>query len=284
MSFANFDVEAQRLVSKGRPAVEPEQTALQNDLDAIISKTSYQVQTFASLVQQHDKQRRQLGTKRDCLQLRNNVNVLEVRIEDMEGAIKQLVNNLVQLINKNQKLSKENSIEITSKQILIKERLTKEFSELQSLFHTARRQAEDKMRQAPIQAHVDEQTPLLDNPEQQQQQQQQQAQVDPDLVEQTELQYHMLLTEERNRELNQVSQGIQEVNSIFKDLSELVQQQGEQLDTVEDNILQLHSNAQGADRELQKAHEYQRRRSKWSCIFLVALCVFVLIVVLAVLS
>jgi syntaxin 7 len=264
--------------------VEPEQTALQNDLDAIISKTSYQVQTFASLVQQHDKQRRQLGTKRDCLQLRNNVNVLEVRIEDMEGAIKQLVNNLVQLINKNQKLSKENSIEITSKQILIKERLTKEFSELQSLFHTARRQAEDKMRQAPIQAHVDEQTPLLDNPEQQQQQQQQQAQVDPDLVEQTELQYPRLLTEERNRELNQVSQGIQEVNSIFKDLSELVQQQGEQLDTVEDNILQLHSNAQGADRELQKAHEYQRRRSKWSCIFLVALCVFVLIVVLAVLS
>ncbi|RLV86415.1 Syntaxin VAM3 [Meyerozyma sp. JA9] len=281
MSFANFDVEAQRSVSKGRPAVEPEQTALQNDLDAIISKTSDQVQTFASLVQQHDKQRRQLGTKRDCLQLRNNVNVLEVRIEDMEGAIKQLVNNLVQLINKNQKSSKENSIEITSKQILIKERLTKEFSELQSSFHTARRQAEDKMRQAPIQAHVDEQTPLLDNPEQQQQQQ---AQVDPDLVEQTELQYHMLLTEERNRELNQVSQGIQEVNSIFKDLSELVQQQGEQLDTVEDNILQLHSNAQGADRELQKAHEYQRRRSKWSCIFLVALCVFVLIVVLAVLS
>lgn len=281
MSFANFDIEAQRLVSKGRKSVEPEQTALQNDLDSIISKTSDQVQTFASLVQQHDKQRRQLGTKRDCIQLRNNVNVLEVRIEDMEGAIKQLVNNLVQLINKNQKLSKENSIEITSKQILIKERLTKEFSELQSLFHTARRQAEDKMKQTPIQAHVDEQTPLLDNSEQQQQQQ---TQVDPDLVEQTELQYHMLLTEERNRELNQVSQGIQEVNSIFKDLSELVQQQGEQLDTVEDNILQLHSNTQGADREHQKAHEYQRRRSKWSCIFLVALCVFVLIVVLAVLS
>lgn len=281
MSFANFDVEAQRLVSKGHTSVEPEQTALQNDLDAIISKTSDQVQTFASLVQQHDKQRRQLGTKRDCIQLRNNVNVLEVRIEDMEGAIKQLVNNLVQLINKNQKLSKENSIEITSKQILIKERLTKEFSELQGLFHTARRQAEDKMKQTPIQAHVDEQTPLLDNSEQQQQQQ---TQVDPDLVEQTELQYHMLLTEERNRELNQVSQGIQEVNSIFKDLSELVQQQGEQLDTVEDNILQLHSNTQGADRELQKAHEYQRRRSKWSCIFLVALCIFVLIVVLAVVS
>ena len=281
MSFANFDIEAQRLVSKGRKSVEPEQTALQNDLDSIISKTSDQVQTFASLVQQHDKQRRQLGTKRDCIQLRNNVNVLEVRIEDMEGAIKQLVNNLVQLINKNQKLSKENSIEITSKQILIKERLTKEFSELQSLFHTARRQAEDKMKQTPIQAHVDEQTPLLDNSEPQRQPQ---TQVDPDLVEQTELQYHMLLTEERNRELNQVSQGIQEVNSIFKDLSELVQQQGEQLDTVEDNILQLHSNTQGADRELQKAHEYQRRRSKWSCIFLVALCVFVLIVVLAVLS
>ena len=281
MSFANFDIEAQRLVSKGRKSVEPEQTALQNDLDSIISKLFDQVKTFAGLVQNHDKQRKQLGTKRDCIQLRNNVNVLEVRIEDMEGAIKQLVNNLVQLINKNQKLSKENSIEITSKQILIKERLTKEFSELQSLFHTARRQAEDKMKQTPIQAHVDEQTPLLDNSEQQQQQQ---TQVDPDLVEQTELQYHMLLTEERNRELNQVSQGIQEVNSIFKDLSELVQQQGEQLDTVEDNILQLHSNTQGADRELQKAHEYQRRRSKWSCIFLVALCVFVLIVVLAVLS
>ena len=90
--------------------------------------------------------------------------------------------------------------------------MTKEFSELQSLFHTARRQAEDKMKQTPIQAHVDEQTPLLDNSEQQQQQQ---TQVDPDLVEQTELQYHMLLTEERNRELNQVSQGEEASGAVY---------------------------------------------------------------------
>lgn len=281
MSFANYDIEAQRNLSKDK-TIDPEQSTLQNELDSIILKTSDQVQTFASLVQQYDRQRKQLGSKRDCIQLRNNLGVLEVRIQDMEAAIKLLVHNLVQLMNRNQKLTNDGTIDITRKQILIKERLVREFNELQEQFRTFKRQAYDKQKSTPVPTQVHEQTPLLE--EQQQQQQQQQTQLDPDLVEQTELQYHMLLTEERNRELNQVSQGIQEVNAIFKDLSELVQQQGEQLDTVEDNILQLHSNTQNAQTELHKAHEYQRRKSKWSCIFLIALCIFVLIVVLAVLS
>lgn len=280
MSFANYDLEAQKLASKTKDAVEPEQTAAQNDLDLIISKTSDLVQTFAGLAQQHDKQRRQLGTKRDCLQLRNTISMLEVRIQDLEGAIKELVLNLVLLIDRNQK--RATPIYITSRQALIKDRLTKEFGELQSQFRSARLQAADKMKKTPIAAQVDEQTPLLES--QPEQQQQEQLQMDPDLVEQTELQYHMQLTEERNRELEQVSQGVQEVNSIFKDLSEFVKQQGEQLDTVAGNLSTLQGQTKDASDQLLKADESQRRRGKWSCIVLFVLCVVILLIVLAVLS
>ena len=108
----------------------------------------------------------------------------------------------------------------------------------------------------------------------QQEQEQVQTQVDQDLIDQTELQYHILLTEERNREIEQVTEGIMEVNSIFKDLSQLVHQQGEQVNTIEDNILQLHGNTQQASNELNKANEYQKAKRKWSCILLVALCIF----------
>ena len=94
----------------------------------------------------------------------------------------------------------------------------------------------------------------------QQEQEQVQTQVDQDLIDQTELQYHILLTEERNREIEQVTEGIMEVNSIFKDLSQLVHQQGEQVNTIEDNILQLHGNTQQASNELNKANEYQKQK------------------------
>lgn len=294
MSFANFDIEAQKSLSKSNSEdIEQEQTHSQNELDTIINKTSYQLQSFGNLISQFDVQRKQVGSKRDCLQLRENANALISKIADMDGAIKILIQNLSHLINKRQNdtqtvLDKDtdSKLTITKKQIVIKERLVNEFSKLHKRFQKSSRQYTEKARTNPIKDSIptedapNERTPLtLSQKVQSQEQQQTQDQID-----ETELQYHLMLTQERNQDIDQINEGILEINSIFKDLGELVNQQGEHLDTVEDNILQLSSNTQQAERELAKAHEYQKKRSKWSCIFLVALCIFVLVIVLAVLS
>lgn len=312
MSFANYDLEAQKsLKMKSTLSNVSLQSESQNQLDKIIQKTSKQLQLFGTLLSQFDNQRKLVGSKRDSIHFRTNNDELIKNTSDLDHAIQVLIQNISQLINKRSVQSSKKDttsvngghseeidessykLEITNKQIVIKERLVVEFNELHNRFQNSLRQYNEKKNSYPIKIddidNVDERSPLVSNDRKSQSQSQiqiqQQAQLeDQDQVNETELQYHIMLTEERNREINQVSQGIQEVNLIFKDLGELVHQQGEQLDTVEDNIFQLHGNTQQADKELRKADQYQRSKGKWSCIILIALCIFVLVVVLIVLS
>lgn len=293
MSFANFDYEAQKPLSKRLNADQPPLKESSTELDRIIDKTSTQLQIFGGLVSQFDSQRRLIGSKRDSTHLRDNINELTKKISDLDTAIQSLILNISQLINK--KLNKPQQttsdgnpgsrLDISNRQIVIKERLVAEFNELHKGFQNSIRQYQEKKLACPIKtivpSEITESTPLISGNSQQQTQMQIE---DQDQINETELQYHLMLTEERNREITQVTEGILEVNAIFKDLGELVTQQGEQLDTIEDNIFQLHGNVQQADKELRKADEYQRSKGKWSCILLVALCIFVLIIVLAVLS
>lgn len=302
MSFANFDIEAQRATSEGNSGknIERQQTQSQNELDTIIYKASDQLQLFNNLISQFDAKKKLIGSKRDKIQLRDNASALISKISDMDSAIQILVENLSHLINK--KLGDKRQIvndddddsapklEITQKQMVIKERLVSEFNELHKQFQRSARQYAEKARAYPVKDDIqrqetsDERTPLMDNEHGKNEQQVAVQEQTQDQIDETELQYHLMLTQERNENINQINEGILEINSIFKDLGELVNQQGEQLDTVEDNILQLSGNTQQAERELMKAHEYQKKKSKWSCILLFALCIFVLVIVLAVLS
>lgn len=293
MSFANFDYEAQKPISK-RSHNDLHSNESNSELDKIIEKTGAQLQLFGGLVSQFDSQRRLIGSKRDSLHLRDNIDELTKKISDLDTAIQSLILNISHLINKKlnnkpQQTSEESSaskLEISNRQIVIKERLVTEFNELHKGFQNSIRQYQEKKQSYPIRtvepSEITESTPLISDDNSQQQTQLQVE--DQDQINETELQYHLMLTEERNREITQVTEGIMEVNAIFKDLGELVNQQGEQLDTIEDNIFQLHGNVQQADKELRKADEYQRSKGKWSCILLVALCIFVLILVLAVIS
>lgn len=273
-----------------------------NPLDTIIHKTSIELQNLSQLISQFDNQRRQLGTKRDCVELRRNIETSTTNITELLRAIEALVIRLTTLVNSahgsrdsnhNQERKEVGKVKVSSRQIMMKEKLTSEFLELEKKFANLKKLFDEKKKVFVIpQTHTVSENGRSgvgqgiedESPNQLQIQMQVQENEDPELVEQTELQYHLLLTEERNREIEQVANGVMEVNSIFKDLNQLLDQQGEQINTVEDNILQLHGHTQQADRELHKAHEYQKKKGRWSCIFLVAICVFVLIVVLVVLS
>ncbi|CAK9439387.1 uncharacterized protein LODBEIA_P35330 [Lodderomyces beijingensis] len=308
MSFANIDLEAQRqpLLKSDQPTAtyasddahdENGQVPGSNTLDFVIQKTSRSLQGFSQSLSQFDSQRRQLGTKRDSLELRTNTDALQSNISKLQRAIETLIGELSLLMNKSAERSASggsNAMQVSGRQIIMKERLTAEFHELVKKFAKLSKLYADKKRVTPVADAVANQEnnnssgDASGSSSKQQHQQQvqllEQEQEDPDIVEQTELQYHLLLTEERNQEIQQVADGIMEVNSIFKDLGQLLNRQGEQINTIEDNILQLHGHTQQADRELQKANAYQRKRGKWSCILLVAVSIFLLVVILAVLS
>ncbi|KAL6310328.1 t-SNARE [Sparassis latifolia] len=84
----------------------------------------------------------------------------------------------------------------------------------------------------------------------------------------------------RDRELTEIAKSISQLAELFKDLSVLVIDQGTLLDSVEYNIEQTAAQMEEAVKELTVATKYQKNTGRRSCIFLLLLIIFGLIVVL----
>ena len=91
------------------------------------------------------------------------------------------------------------------------------------------------------------------------QQQQLQMQIDYEPINAEELEQQSLLVEEREREIHQISQDISEINDIFLNLHDIVNEQQFSIDNIEDNILRYGGDVHGASNELRRAERYQRR-------------------------
>lgn len=101
------------------------------------------------------------------------------------------------------------------------------------------------------------------------------VQIDYEPVNAEELEQQTLLIEEREREIHQISQDISEINDIFLNLHEIINEQQFAIDNIEDNIVRFHDDARGASGELRKAERYQKRSGgRMFC------CLLILIIVL----
>ncbi|CCD25398.1 SNAP receptor PEP12 NDAI_0F00790 [Naumovozyma dairenensis CBS 421] len=97
-----------------------------------------------------------------------------------------------------------------------------------------------------------------------------------------EFTYQQNLIEQRNREITNIEQDITELNEIFKDLSNVVQQQGLMVDNIESNIYSFSDNTQMASQQLNKARKYQRHGTKWCLYLLIALSIMLVFLLLIV--
>lgn len=191
---------------------------------------------------------------------------------------------------------------LTRQQQLSKDRLDREFKQLLSQFQGQQRELAEIQRSVLIEARKNmadaksnstEQTPLLKSTKNAEganniwgsdnyggvtlDGHQQQTQI-LDVVRQDDIDFQQSLIREREAEIQNIQQGISEINSIFKDLGTLVTQQGEQVDSFEDNITDIAGNTRNAVDELLAANEYQRKRRNWSmCVLIVLIVVLVLI-------
>ena len=86
----------------------------------------------------------------------------------------------------------------------------------------------------------------------------------------------------RDQEVNAIIRSIYDLNSIFKDLSQMVVDQGTVLDRIDYNVEQTHLNIYEGFRQLQKADSYQRKNRKMCVIIILAVAVIVLVFVLIV--
>lgn len=89
-----------------------------------------------------------------------------------------------------------------------------------------------------------------------------------------------LLFEEREQGIKEIEESIIEVNGIYKDLSALVNEQGETLDHIETNMTYAEDSVADAVVELGKANHYAKKsRCKMLCVLLFALVIVLIIII-----
>lgn len=78
---------------------------------------------------------------------------------------------------------------------------------------------------------------------------------------------------QREREIEDIAQGIIDLSDLFRDLQTMVIDQGTMLDRIDYNVERMATDVQAADKELNVASGYQKRTTKRKIIFLLLLIV-----------
>ncbi|KAJ2489740.1 hypothetical protein IWW37_003725 [Coemansia sp. RSA 2050] len=99
-----------------------------------------------------------------------------------------------------------------------------------------------------------------------------------------DVEYNEALINERELEINDIEQGIVELNEIFRDLGTIVTEQQSLLDNIETNVQSVAVNVRGASEQLSSASEYQRRSNKTKFCLLLFVIIFILVLLLIALS
>lgn len=82
--------------------------------------------------------------------------------------------------------------------------------------------------------------------------------------------------QERDEEITQLAKGVLEVSTIFREMQDLIIDQGTIVDRIDYNIENTVINLKEANTELNKATHYQKRTQKCKVILLLSLCVVAL--------
>ncbi|QLQ78417.1 hypothetical protein HG537_0A06640 [Torulaspora globosa] len=82
--------------------------------------------------------------------------------------------------------------------------------------------------------------------------------------------------QQRDEEITQLAKGVLEVSTIFREMQNLIIDQGTIVDRIDYNIENTVIHLKGANRELNKATHYQKRSQKCRIILLLSLCVIAL--------
>lgn len=78
------------------------------------------------------------------------------------------------------------------------------------------------------------------------------------------------VAEHREKEVIKIVQSIADLHDIFKDLAQMVQEQGTVLDRIDYNVEQTQTRVTEGYKQLQRAEMYQRKNRKMYCILILA--------------
>lgn len=102
------------------------------------------------------------------------------------------------------------------------------------------------------------------------------------MVAQDEVDFQEALIIEREEEIRNIEQGVGDLNVLFRQVAQIVDEQGEQLTSIADNVENVRDDTRQADIENRQAARYQKAARNKGCCLLLILAVILTIVILAV--
>lgn len=161
-------------------------------------------------------------------------------------------------------------------------KISTEFQDAFKDFQDLQRTALDKQRASVSAARAAHETETGDTHATGHVEQQQQQQELASLAAQDEVDFQDALIVEREEEIRNIEQGVGDLNVLFRQVAQIVSEQGEQLNTIADNVEVTRDDTRGAMVELSQASRYQKSaRSKGCCLMLI-MAVILTIVLLAI--
>ncbi|KAK4115459.1 t-SNARE [Canariomyces notabilis] len=218
-----------------------------------------------------------LGTRRDTPRVRE-------RVHEMIEESREMFKDVGEGVKKIQTWE-----DVTPTQKYMQQKLSREFQASLSEFQNLQRQALEKQKASvtAARAAIDAEPvspELLSSSQQQQQRHEQllQQQELTRLAPQDEVDFQEALIIEREEEIRNIEQGVGDLNVLFQQVAQMVNEQGEVLDTIANNVENVRDDTRGADRELRSAARYQKKARSTACCLLIILAVILTIVLLAV--
>lgn len=213
-----------------------------------------------------------LGTRQDNPRLRERVQGL---LEESRDKFKDVGEGVKKLQSWGE--------DITPSQKYSQQKLAREFGASLKEFQTLQRAAVEKLNASvsAARAALDVESPSEargDRDELQLLQQQEQAH----LAAQDDVDFQDALIAEREEEIRNIEEGVGDLNVLFRQVAQIVSEQGEQLETIESTAINVRDDTRGADYELRSAARYQKNARSKACCLLLILAVILTIVLLAV--
>lgn len=87
---------------------------------------------------------------------------------------------------------------------------------------------------------------------------------------------------QRERQIEEIAQGIIELSDLFRELQTMVIDQGTMLDRIDYNVERMASDVKEAEKEIKTAEGYQKKTTKRKIIFLLLLIIAAMIILLVI--
>ncbi|CEI70158.1 hypothetical protein FVEN_g11281 [Fusarium venenatum] len=256
----SFDLESGRGGYTDDPAFQELQYDLKSKLQALLSSN----RKLANDVNV-------LGTRKDTPRLRERVHNSMDKTRDMCREIGDGVKRL------------QTWEDLTKQQKYEQTKVSSDFQAALQEFQSLQRRALEKERASVTAARAAQEgeggegAPSETQLEQLQQQEQRIV-----LAPQDEVDFQEALIIEREEEIRNIEQGVGDLNVLFRQVAQIVNEQGEQLGSIADRVEDVREDTRQADVENRQAARYQKAARNKSCCLLLILAVILTIVILAI--